>query len=291
MPLITDADYDSPHALKTLLEDYGLTVKKRFGQNFLINRGAREKIVESLEIKKGDRVWEIGPGTGSLTYKLIEQDIQLIVFEIDRGFVRILTDLFGGNKHFKIVTGDFVDTWRQELQDGGAPDVIVGNLPYNSAAAIFLSLMEAEVTPKKLVCTVQKEAAQRMKAEPGTSDYSSFSVLCSLIWDIRSIGDLKGGSFYPAPRVRSTVLELVPARKPLEVSRAVLLRTVRELFAGRRKTIRNNLRQFAQKIDVPSEILITAVEDAGISTNQRPGELKPEIIQTLVLSIEKYLRN
>ncbi|MBT3276184.1 MAG: ribosomal RNA small subunit methyltransferase A [Spirochaetales bacterium] len=286
-----DIDYDSPIALKSLLESRGLTVKKRFGQNFLINKGARTKIIDSLGIKTGDRVWEIGPGVGSLTHKLVEKEIQLTVFEIDRGFVRVLEDLFEGKSGLKIVTGDFIHTWKQVVEMSGLPDIIVGNLPYSSAAAIILSLTEGEISPRKLVCTVQKESAQRMTAREGSADYSSFSVLCSLIWNIRSLGDLKGGSFYPPPKVKSTVLELLPSGEELLVSRAVLLKVVRELFAGRRKTIRNNVIMFAKKIAVPSNILLSAVESTGIDTGLRPGDLDPQKVQSLVLSIEKHLQN
>ena len=131
---LKETDFDSPRVLKRLLEERGLTVKKRYGQNFLINSGARKRIVDALELRGGELVWEIGPGIGSVTSKLIGRNIRLFAFEIDRGFVRVLTEAYPHLADFTIVVGDFIKTWPAVRDSSGEPDLIVGNLPYSSAA-------------------------------------------------------------------------------------------------------------------------------------------------------------
>ena len=284
-----DIHYDSPQALSQLLSDYKLTVKKRFGQNFLVNGAARLRLVERLGIEGGETVWEIGPGVGALTHTLLAKDIKLLVFEIDRGFIRILRDVFVDCENLTIVEGDFVHTWKDEIVRSGPPDLIIGNLPYSSAAAIFLALIQGRVLARKIVCTVQKEGAIRMTARPSTPDYGSFSVLCSLFWQVRSIGELKPGSFVPAPRVQSTMVELVPRTQEPRVPVGYLMAITRALFASRRKTIRNNLKMLASQRHVDPEMLFAASDRAAVDIAARPETLSPERVETLLYEMYKCL--
>lgn len=282
-------NYDSPKTVSRLLVEYGLTTKKRFGQNFLINPDARRRIVDSLRIGGGETIWEIGPGIGSLTHLLLRENVHLTAFEIDRGFIRVLNDLFSLNENLTIVPGDFVHTFKKILGTQGPPDIIVGNLPYRSAAAIFLVLIEAALRPTRIVCTVQKEAADRMIAQPGMPAYSSFSVLCALAWRIRTVGDLKAGSFFPAPKVRSTMLELSPVDEPPRISMGLLMRVTRGLFASRRKTIRNNLKMLAIDCKVDAASLSAAVQESGVNLDARPETLYPDQVVGLALILQRML--
>ena len=218
-------------------------MSKRFGQNFLVNRGAREKIMATLGATAGDRVWEIGPGIGSMTAMSLDAGLAISAFEIDHGFARLLERVFGAEPGFRLVEGDFLDTWRAELEARGLPDFIFGNLPYNAAAAIIAALLESGTLPPRMVFTVQREAALRMTAKPDTKDYSSFTVLCASSCKVRLAFDLGGGSFWPQPRVTSSVvvLEALP-RHLVPEDRAGFTSFVRHSFASRRKTLRNNLK-------------------------------------------------
>jgi 16S rRNA (adenine1518-N6/adenine1519-N6)-dimethyltransferase len=272
-----------------LLSAEGLTVKKRFGQNFLINSDARKRIVDALGIAGGELVWEIGPGIGSLTSRLVRENIRLVVFEIDHGFARVLKDAYSSSTDFSIVEGDFIKTWQEAYGRSGEPDLIVGNLPYSCASAIFLTLIEGGVQARRMICTVQREAALRMTAQPGSSEYSSFSALCALTWKIERLGDLKAGSFYPPPRVRSTILSLEPRKRTQAVPAVQLLAGVRAIFAGRRKTIRNNLRMAVSKIDMNPRELLEEVDSSGFDLDQRPETLSPERVENLAGILCKYL--
>ena len=287
--MVNEVDYNSPRSIQALLDNYQLTPKKRYGQNFLVNPSARAKIVNALEIEGGEKVWEVGPGIGSLTKSLVELPIDLTVFEIDRGFARILEERYGRYANFRIITGDFINTWNDERKSRGTPDLILGNLPYSSAAAIVLSLFEGCIQASKLVFTVQREMADRMTAKPGTPQYSSFTALCAIMWDVRSLGDLKAGSFYPIPRVRSTVVELLPSGRVSDVPTVLLLRTARELFAGRRKTIKNNIRLMAAKYGVAPNLLLSAATGIGIDVQRRPGTMPPTVIHDLICALSDHL--
>jgi 16S rRNA (adenine1518-N6/adenine1519-N6)-dimethyltransferase len=106
-------NYDSPNAIKAFLHERGFAAQKKFGQNFLINGSARKKIVDELDINAGDEVWEVGPGLGSLSALVLKRGALLRAFEIDKGFCKILTELFAGNANFNLVEGDVLAMWKK----------------------------------------------------------------------------------------------------------------------------------------------------------------------------------
>ncbi|PKL03960.1 MAG: hypothetical protein CVV53_09020, partial [Spirochaetae bacterium HGW-Spirochaetae-9] len=164
-------------------------MSKRFGQNFLVDPNAREKLYAALGTTAPVHVWEIGPGIGAMTALLLQRGHSVTAFEIDHGFARILRDLFGDNPRFTLVEGDFLKTWKDA---GTNPDIVFGNLPYNVALTIIGDLLESGQVPQRMIFTVQKEAAQRIVAVPGTKDYSAFSVLCSSVCRAKILYDIGG---------------------------------------------------------------------------------------------------
>ncbi len=234
-------------------------------------------------------MWEIGPGIGALTLRLAPMEIRLTVFEIDHGFARLLKEALSTDGNVRVVEGDFIKTWSDCRRGLGNPDIIVGNLPYSSATAMFLSLIEGGVSARRIVCTVQKEAAMRMMALPGDPDYTSFSVLCALTWRIERLGDLNPGSFYPRPRVRSSILRLEPIDRARVSQPGELLRGVRALFAGRRKTIRNNLRMAVTGNKETIGGLFAEAEGRGFDLQKRPETLSPQRVEELSVILNKYM--
>lgn len=275
-------NYDSPRELSAFLEERGLRLQKKFGQNFLINRGAREKILEILGAEAGDRVWEIGPGIGAMTAMLLERGALLTAFELDRGFSRVLRELFGEDSRFSLVEGDALRTWKPVRDTAGAPDFVMGNLPYNAASAIILDMIRERIGCRKMVFTVQKEAAQRMAAGAGDPSYSSFSIICRFEHEVRLCGDLRPGSFFPAPEVVSSIVEIVPApEKPRPLDRELFFALVESLFAARRKTVRNNLHSNLRYRGIGPELAMRALEEEGISPSLRGENLTPEQVVSL----------
>jgi 16S rRNA (adenine1518-N6/adenine1519-N6)-dimethyltransferase len=236
-------------------------MRKRYGQNFLINGDARKRLLDALEIGPGEGVWEIGPGIGAMTAGLLERGAAVTAFEIDRGFSALLRERFQGAAGFTLVEGDVLKTWPLAAEQ--AP-LLLGNLPYNIGAALLADFIEGGRFFTRMVVTVQRETARRMSAPPGSADYSSFSVLCASAYTVKPLMVLKASSYYPAPRVESQGVRLdrLPGREGGEEP-ALFRPLVRRLFASRRKTLRNNLQDFVLDILRKGEPGTSAPQEAG----------------------------
>ncbi|MBD5410100.1 MAG: ribosomal RNA small subunit methyltransferase A [Treponema sp.] len=269
-------DYNSPIALKELLEAKNMAMQKKFGQNFLVNPKAREQLANALDITEGATVWEIGPGLGAMTIEILKRGAHLTVFEIDRGFIALLKHIFAPymeSGKLKIVEGDVLKTWKTIAQDEGIPQRFFGNLPYNIAASLLADTIENEVRFEKAVITVQKEVALRAMAQPNTQDFSSFSVLCQWAYTLKTVMDLAGGNFWPRPNVDSRAI-LLTARDdfPQCKNPKHFLKMQRALFLNRRKTIKNNLSVFLSNTDDA----LAALKSAEISPEARAESLSIE---------------
>ncbi|MEX2445482.1 MAG: 16S rRNA (adenine(1518)-N(6)/adenine(1519)-N(6))-dimethyltransferase RsmA [Alkalispirochaeta sp.] len=260
-------NHNSTSEIRALLETYGLSLKKRFGQNFLIDAGARRRIGATIhdELSRQSaeigEVWEIGPGIGALTAELLALNRPVRLFEIDHGLIRVLRDQFGDS--VAIEEGDFVRT--VAAHERAAPAAIVGNLPYYSASSMVARIIESDLSVPVMVFLVQTELADRMEASVGGKDYSALSVLVQSHYTVTSAFHIGGAAFYPRPRVGSTVIVL--RALPDRPSRSVSLRTsyiARRAFGQRRKTLRNTLRPY-----------LAALEAEAIDPGLRPEQLTP----------------
>jgi 16S rRNA (adenine1518-N6/adenine1519-N6)-dimethyltransferase len=268
-------------------------MRKQLGQNFLINGDARRKLLDALAVEPGDRVWEIGPGLGAMTAGLLERGAELSAFELDRGFIAALEELFGGRRGFTLIPGDVFKTWpaaRAAPGEAGAAPLLLGNLPYNIAAALLADFIEKNCFFTRMVVTVQREVARRMIARPGSADYSSFSVLCASAYAVTPLMVLKGAAFYPAPKVDSQGVRLdlrsdidpagyPPAFKPL----------LRGLFSSRRKTIKNNLQNYLNSHILTDgggrDLALDLLEKTGLSPDERAENLGLEEFLALAAAL------
>jgi len=283
-PLPVSLNYDSPAALQAFLDDRGFNALKRWGQNFLINAGARKQILAALELKPGEPVWEVGPGLGALTHHLVAQGHPLTVFEIDPGYAAFLRDEFGSSPGFQLVEGDVVKTWKTQPL---ARTKCVGNLPYNAASAIVADFVEGGFFPEVFVVTVQLEMAQRMTATPSNKNYSSFSVLCQSAFRLDDVVTLKPGSFYPAPEVTSRVVRLRPHGLYPGLDHGRFSTFVRECFSSRRKTLRNNLPGAASALHVSDDALRAAFATAGVDLSLRAETLSVKTFVSVFQALEE----
>ncbi len=264
--------YDSAASIAEFLSQSGLHPSKRFGQNFLISPQARSIIVDLLQLEpEGQEVWEIGPGLGAMTAKLLDLGHRLTVFEIDHGFCSLLRSLFGSVSGFTLVEGDFLKTWKEHLRLHGAPVRIAGNLPYNVGSVMIAQLIEQRLLPERMVFTLQKEVAQRAAARPGTKIYAAFSILCTIDYEVRCAADLKPGNFYPRPDVDSSVVVFSKRAEPLVPlkQRSLFLEVTRDLFSMRRKTVKNNLLQGRCGRQAGSSGVEKILKEADISPSMR----------------------
>ncbi len=281
-----DFDYSSISSIISLLEENGLSMTKKFGQNFLISYPVLEKIVSLADIKEGSVVWEIGPGIGALTSVMLSKGAKVTAFEIDHGFCRILRDkAFENEKNFTLIEGDAIKNWYPYFKEHGKPDVICANLPYNVGSVLIASFIENRCLPDKMVFTLQSEVVSRICAVKGDSDYSGFSILTSLDYDNREMIRIKPGCFYPSPNVDSSVVVMTIKEKPLVPSdrAARFLAFVRAAFSQRRKTLRNNIKS----LGFSSQSIEQAFISLNLKDSIRAEELDIPVLYSFFSLVDK----
>ena len=239
-----------------------LRAKKAFGQNFLVNEGAIGTIVDAALAAPAGRLLEIGPGPGALTARLLADGRPLWAVELDPEACDLLRQRFAGHTQFHLLAGDAVGI---PLPAGEAWSV-VGNLPYNAATPILTRLLLAEGIPwERLVLMFQLEVAQKLLGVPGTKAYGPLSVLAQLCARLTRLARLGPGSFRPAPKVESAVLQFDPRPEAPNLSeRRALLAVLHHSFAHRRKTLANNWQ---------GTLSAEALSDVGL-----PPALRAEVI-------------
>ncbi|MDR2489966.1 MAG: 16S rRNA (adenine(1518)-N(6)/adenine(1519)-N(6))-dimethyltransferase RsmA [Spirochaetaceae bacterium] len=270
--ILTDETYNSGQKISIFLEKYGLAAQKKFGQNFLINPGARKKINDALELPAGGTVWEIGPGLGAQTCALLAGGAYVTAFEIDKGFCALLNGMFAARckQRWHLVEGDVLQTWKTARPSGESGDIyLLGNLPYNIAGTVIAGFIENGVFFKRAVITVQKELGIRLLAKRGDPSYSALSALCQALYRTSRVALLGPANFYPAPNVDSVALRL---DLKTEVDDAVFLpgffQFQRAMFAKRRKTIKNNLEAYLA-LKKPSGNAAALLQNAALSAGLR----------------------
>lgn len=169
----------NPKETIQVLQKHEFQFKKKFGQNFLIDPHVLDKIVDAAQITKDDFVLEIGPGIGTLTQYLCENARQVLAVEIDDKLIPILKETLQPYDNVEVLHGDILKQDIQQIADtynDGKPIKVVANLPYYITTPIIMELFESHVPLANVTVMVQKEVADRMKAEPGTKDYGALSL-------------------------------------------------------------------------------------------------------------------
>ncbi|MFH0981254.1 MAG: 16S rRNA (adenine(1518)-N(6)/adenine(1519)-N(6))-dimethyltransferase RsmA [Planctomycetota bacterium] len=242
--------------IKAVLDRFGVSPRKRFGQHFLIDGNLMRRLAASAALTGDDTILEIGPGTGGLTDLLVARAKRVIAVEIDAAMQAILQERFAGRTNFELVAGDVLAN-RNRIADGvlsalrtlSAADrehlKLVANLPYGVAAPALVNLLLCDTPPVLYGFTVQKEVADRLAASPRTKDYGPLSILFQSRCAIQPLAVVPPTAFWPEPQVTSTMLRITAAEKPLYDGGApgAFMEQVRAGFAYRRKTLRFNLRR------------------------------------------------
>lgn len=245
--------------------------KRRLGQHFLQNPGAARRIVDLLNVERGDLVLEIGPGGGALTTILAELPITLLAVEVDRVLASELSERLGGRDNVTVTSQDILEFDFSSLE-GERKWKLIGNLPYNLTSPILGAVFEHSRCFTTAVLTVQREVANRLTAAVGSSDYSSLTIFARTYCDVERVFLLKPGSFYPPPKVSSAVVRLT-LREPAIADRSVRLgfhRFVQGVFGFRRKTVLNSLLHVT---GLDKALLSALFDNLGISASARPQNL------------------
>ena len=218
-----------------------LPPKKSLGQNFLRDENVARNIIDSLHLRAGDVVVEIGPGQGALTKYLAEQCSRLVAIEVDERAVRLLHDTFA--ESIELVHADVLTVSLRALHLEEKRRLrVVGNIPYNITSEILFWLFDQHDAIEDATLMVQLEVARRFIAQTETKDYGILSVLLAYYTEPGLLFKVSRNSFFPRPEVDSAVVRLQFREKLRECDRELLTAVVRSTFGKRRKTLRNGLR-------------------------------------------------
>lgn len=259
--------------------------RKRFGQHWLVDQGVLAQIVAAAELTADDRVLEVGPGRGALTERLLASPVAAVAaVELDRDLVVGLRERFVAESRFSLSEGDVL------ALPLPAATKVVANIPYNITGPLLERLVGRLDRPverpyQRLVLLVQQEVGERIRCQPGSSNYSALSVRMQLLGRCRSVCPVPPRCFQPPPKVMSEVIAIDPLPADQRLA-PPLARTVELLlkrcFLARRKMLRNTL---AGLVD-GARLEALAVE-AGLSLQQRPQELGPAQWVTLAAGLNQ----
>lgn len=230
--------------IRSVMERHGIRAKKAYGQNFLGDPGLLRRIVGAAGVGPQDRVLEIGPGLGSLTWFLSQAAERVLAVELDRALLPVLQDTLSDCENVQILQGDAMKldldlVCRERLGEG--PYDVVANLPYYITTPIVMKLLEAS-SARRVTVMVQREVAQRMVAAPGSKAYGVLSVMAQYYAAVSVALEVPAGAFVPRPAVDSALVRLDRLAQPAADAPAKpFRRMVQAGFAMRRKTLSNNL--------------------------------------------------
>lgn len=240
--------------------------KKSLGQNFLIDRSIREKIIQASDLKKNDTVLEIGPGRGEISEGLLKSVKKLIAVEIDPSLCAALKDKFSTRANFELINADILKIDLSKLSPGAGKIKVIANLPYYISTPAIIHLLKYKKHIREIYLTLQKEVAQRICAAPGTKAYGAFSCFAQFHSQPEILFEIKNTSFWPRPKVDSCFIRLKALNKPrLKIAdEERFFRIIRTAFNQRRKQLKNSLKKI-----LPTE----AFKQAGINPNSRAENL------------------
>lgn len=271
--------------LREIIQTYDLSAKSSLGQNFILDLNLTRKIVSFAGNLEKTTVIEVGPGPGGLTRAILETNAkQVIAIEQDTRAVCALQDLIAYfSEHLEVLNADALSLDIASL--GEEPRVIIANLPYNIATTLLFNWLKNSTSFQRMILMFQKEVADRICANPHTKDYGRLAIKVQWLCEVRRCMTLPPAAFTPAPKVHSTVVELIPRQKPLyEANEIFLDKVVRTAFSKRRKMIRSAL----EGIGMDPLLLL---KESQIAETLRPENITIEEYCKLACILEKYLNS
>ncbi len=261
--------------IRDVLSRHGFSFSKGLGQNFLINPTVCPRMAELGNAQPGWGMIEIGAGVGVLTAELAQRADKVVCIEIDSRLLPILDETLAEFDNIKIVNEDVlkVDLHRLIAEEfGEMPVAVCANLPYYITSPIIMNLLESRLPISSLTVMVQKEAAQRICAQPGSREVGAVSIAVRYYCEPQVLFQVSRGSFMPAPDVDSTVIRLdIRKEPPVQVKKeSDFFRVVKAAFSQRRKTLSNTLSSGLSLSKAQANELL---EKAGVAANLRAEQL------------------
>ncbi len=256
--------------LKNILQHYGLSPNKTYGQNFLMDETILEDIIDYAEVGKDDVVIEVGPGIGNLTERLAARAKQVITIEKDPQFLPVLKKLTKEHKNVWYHLEDVLTLNLGELLSATKDYKVVANIPYYITGKIVQLFLQLEHKPQSLTLLMQKEVAQNLTAKPGALNLPAIAT--QLYADVKLLTVVPAFKFYPAPKVDSAVVHIslpkVPKYKVGDSKK--LFRILHACFSGKRKQLHNTL---TNNLLLEKSLVDKILQDLNIERAARPQQL------------------
>ena len=266
--------------MKQEIEENHFNFKKKYGQNFIVDKNIIHSIIKKSEIDDETLVIEIGPGAGSLTSELGKYAKNVIAYEIDETLKPILEKNITSNT--EVIFEDFLkrDIAEDIKKYNYKKLYVIANLPYYITTPIIIKLIDTKIDFDKIVVMVQKEVGDRFKAKPKTKEYNSLSVFLSYYFNITKILDVSRNVFMPKPNVDSIVVCFTKKVDKLKVNNEELFfKLIKDSFKQKRKNLRNNLKGY--NLENISKTLSKYKLDLTVRAEALPLEIFVDIANNL----------
>ena len=265
--------------IRALMSNAGISFRKDYGQNFLINRIIPEDIADNCTDSSETMILEIGPGIGCLTQELAQRYRKVVAVEIDRGLIPILNETLAEYDNVTVINEDIMKVDLVELVEkysDGLPVSVCANLPYYITTPILMYLLESGVKFKSITVMIQNEVAARLTAKPGSSDYGAITAVIGYYGTVKKLFKVGAGCFVPAPKVDSAVvrIDLYSEPKYQPKDEKLFRDLIRAAFEMRRKTLLNAVS--AKLPHISKEKLLAGVRELGHPDTVRGERLSTE---------------
>ena len=260
--------------VRDILSRHGFSFSKALGQNFLINPSVCPRMADAAVTDDNTGVLEIGPGVGVLTNELLKRAKKVVAVELDRRLIPVLDETLGEYENLKVINADVLELDLNRLiaeEFEGMNVAVCANLPYYITSPILMKLLEERLPVTTITVMVQKEAAVRLCAEEGTRDSSAITCAVRYYAEPRLLFHVSAGSFMPAPKVDSAVIQLTlrePEIKPQDEK--CMFRVIKAAFAQRRKTVLNSI---SSSMSLDKNELSGILKTAGVDPAARAEQL------------------
>ncbi len=268
----------NPKTVRAIMEEAGISFRKEFGQNFLINQAVPEDIADACADKEDMLILEIGPGIGCLTQELALRYARVLAIEIDNGLIPVLAKTLGEYDNVRVIHGDVmkIDLAALVAEEAGGREVAVcANLPYYITTPILMRLLECGVKFSSITVMVQNEVAARLAAAPGKGDYGAITAVLNYYGTVKKLFTVPAGCFMPAPKVNSAVvrIDLYKESPYHPKDEKLFFSVIRAAFGQRRKTLSNALGTLG---GFDKETVKNAIEASGFLPTVRGETLSCE---------------
>lgn len=263
-----------------LWQKYDLKPSKKYGQNYLVNLGIVKKIIENSDLKKDDIVIEVGPGFGALTFELAQKVKKVFAFEIEKQLETYWEDKENEYKNIEIIWGNVLNHYDNLIKDL-TNFKIVANLPYQITSELLRLFLENKKKPESITVMVQREVADRILEKDTKTSLLSLSI--KYYGEVKMISKVSRGSFFPAPKVDSAVIQIILDKKEKQ-NEKYFFEVVRAGFKNKRKQVSKNL---SESLKIERVKINKILAELGLKDDIRAEKISLENWEKIIIGLKR----